>query len=59
MHETETERHFKETAGNGVEVGIIEYGDVYYWEFTNYGSRKERAEAIDEMDSKYNFMNWK
>ncbi len=51
---------FKETASNGVTV-IIEkllYDGRYKWLYTNHGTKEERAQAIDEMHEKYNFVNW-
>jgi hypothetical protein len=43
----------------GVEVTIAEEGDIYTWESTNYGSKEERANAIDHFHKIYHFYNWK
>jgi len=51
-------REWKEKAPNGTEVGMKEVGGLYYWTFTNYGSKQERAEAIDYFHNKYQFENW-
>jgi hypothetical protein len=49
-------RHFKVKVGC-VEVCILENDGLYYFEATNYGSREERANAIDKADEVYNFEN--
>ena len=50
-------RHFKVKVGN-TEVGILDYDGLYYFEFTNDGSRDERVNAIDKCDEVYNFENY-
>ena len=50
-------RHFKVKVGN-VEVGILEVKGLYYFKFTNYGSTKERAEAISKANENYMLENF-
>jgi len=43
-----------------VEVGIIGHGDgVFSFDYTNYGTNEEGAEAIDYFNQFFNFQNWK
>ena len=52
-------RRFKRTF-KGVEVGILEEDDgVFIWEYTNFGSVKDRVRAINYFNKQYSFMNWK
>ena len=49
-------RHFKVKVDE-VEVGILEFDGLYFFEFTNYGSTKDRGNALDKCDEVYNFEN--
>ena len=50
-------RHFKVKV-KGVEVGILENDGLYFFEYTNFGSVKERAKAIDKVNETYKLENW-
>lgn len=49
-------RHFKVEIGN-VEVGILDFDGLYFFEFTNYGTIEERGNALNKCDEVYNFEN--
>ena len=49
-------RHFKVKVGN-VEVGILDFDRLFYFEFTNYGSTQERWNALNKCSDVYNFEN--
>lgn len=40
-----------------VEVGLLDFNGLIYWEYTNYGTEKERYEALDEVRELYNLEN--
>jgi len=42
---------------DSVEIGILDHDGIYYFEFTNNGSKEERANAIDKCSNVYNFEN--
>lgn len=49
-------RHFKVKIGV-VEVGVLNFDGLYFFEFTNYGSKEQRIKAIDKLNGVYNFEN--
>lgn len=55
-HTDEEGRHFKVKVGK-VEVGLLEFEGLYFFEYTNYGTTEERYKALNKVREVYDLEN--